>query len=73
MIFLSASGAIGKPLIAALVAAKNSVIGMTTNSVGIQALSERGQMAAAPLDNNLVEQALKRAVLRRKNVLTIAP
>src|SRR5215471_6548686 len=37
-----ASGAIGRPLVAALVAAKHEVIGMTSRDAGIKALRERG-------------------------------
>lgn len=57
-----ASGAIGKPLIAALVAAKHSVIGMTTSSAGIEALRERGADALLlnALDREAVEREIKR-------------
>jgi nucleoside-diphosphate-sugar epimerase len=37
-----ASGAIGRPLVAALVAAKHEVIGMTSRDAGIKALREKG-------------------------------
>src|SRR5262245_64012329 len=37
-----ASGAIGRPLVAALVAAKHDVIGMTSTNAGIKVLRERG-------------------------------
>src|SRR5215470_17652164 len=37
-----ASGAIGRPLVAALVAAKHEVIGMTSRDSGIRALREKG-------------------------------
>src|SRR5215469_1219689 len=37
-----ASGAIGRPLLAALVAAKHEVIGMTSRDAGIKALREKG-------------------------------
>lgn len=57
-----ASGAIGKPLIAALVAAKHSVIGMTTSSAGIQPLRERGAdgLVLNALDREAVEREIKR-------------
>src|SRR5262245_47361673 len=37
-----ARGAIGRPLVAALVAAKHKVIGMTSRNAGIKVLRERG-------------------------------
>ena len=37
-----ASGAIGRPLVAALVAAKHEVIGMTSGDAGIKVLREKG-------------------------------
>jgi len=37
-----ASGAIGRPLVTALVAAKHEVIGMTSSDAGIKVLSEKG-------------------------------
>src|SRR5262245_41804144 len=37
-----ASGAIGRPLVAALVAAKHEVIGMTSREAGINVLRENG-------------------------------
>ena len=58
----SASGTIGKPLIPAFVAANHSVIGMTTSSAGIQALSERGAdgLVLNALDRQAVEREIKR-------------
>jgi nucleoside-diphosphate-sugar epimerase len=57
-----ASGAIGKPLIAALVRARHSVIGMTTSSAGIEALRERG--ADGLLLNALDREAVEREIGR---------
>jgi nucleoside-diphosphate-sugar epimerase len=37
-----ASGAIGRPLVAALVAAKHEVIGMASRDEGVKVLRERG-------------------------------
>lgn len=57
-----ASGAIGKPLIAALVAAKHTVTGMTTSSTGTQVLRQLGAegLVLNALDREAVEREISR-------------
>jgi 2-alkyl-3-oxoalkanoate reductase len=57
-----ASGAIGRPLIAALVAADHEVIGMTSRDAGIKVLRERGVDGAVL--NALDAEAVKAAIAR---------
>lgn len=57
-----ATGAIGRPLIAALIAAQHEVVGMTTSSAGSQALREKG--ADAVIVNVLNDAVVAREVTR---------
>ena len=57
-----ASGAIGRPLVAALVAAKHEVIGMTSSEGGIKVLREKG--AEGLVVNVLDAEAVKAATAR---------
>jgi nucleoside-diphosphate-sugar epimerase len=64
-----ASGAIGRPLIAALAAARHEVIGMTSKEAGIKALREKGAegVVVNALDADAVRVAIAR-VWRRKEI-----
>jgi 2-alkyl-3-oxoalkanoate reductase len=58
-----ATGAIGRPLIYALVSARHNVFGMTSSKLGLQTLKEddaEGLLASA-LDAQAVDAAIKRA------------
>jgi len=57
-----ASGAIGRPLVAALVAAKHEVIGMTSSDGGMKVLREKG--AEGVVVNVLDAEAVKAATAR---------
>jgi nucleoside-diphosphate-sugar epimerase len=57
-----ASGAIGRPLVAALVAAKHEVIGMTSRDAGIKVLREKG--AEGVVVDVLDAEAVKAATAR---------
>jgi nucleoside-diphosphate-sugar epimerase len=57
-----ASGAIGKPLVAALVAAEHEVIGMTSKDAGIKALHEKG--AEGVMVNALDAEAVRAEIAR---------
>src|SRR3954454_14571933 len=57
-----ASGAIGRPLVAALVAAKHQVIGMTSKDAGIKRLGEQG--AEGVLLNALDAEAVRAEIAR---------
>jgi nucleoside-diphosphate-sugar epimerase len=57
-----ASGAIGKPLVAALVAAKHEVIGMTSRDAGLQVLHENG--AEGVVVNALDAEAVSAEIAR---------
>jgi 2-alkyl-3-oxoalkanoate reductase len=57
-----ASGAIGRPLVAALVAAKHEVIGMTSRDAGMKVLRERG--VEGVVLNALDAQAVKAEIAR---------
>jgi 2-alkyl-3-oxoalkanoate reductase len=57
-----ASGAIGRPLVAALVASKHEVIGMTSRDAGIKVLREQG--VDAVVLNALDAEALKAEIAR---------
>lgn len=57
-----ASGAIGRPLVAALTAAKHEVVGMTSRSEGVKLLRERGAEGVTlnALDGGAVSAAMAR-------------
>ena len=57
-----ASGAIGKPLVAALVAAGHSVIGMTTSGARVDALRRQGAdgLVLNAIDSDAVEREIAR-------------
>jgi nucleoside-diphosphate-sugar epimerase len=57
-----ATGAIGRPLISALVAAGHEVIGITSSERGVQTLRDRGAEAfvADALDRNTVEAVIRK-------------
>src|SRR5215831_15751252 len=57
-----ASGAIGRPLLAALVAAKHEVIGMTSRDAGIKALRDKG--AEGVVMNALDAEAVRAEIAR---------
>ena len=58
-----ATGAIGRPLISALVSARHNVFGMTSSKLGLQTLKEDGAegLLASALDGQAVDAAIKRA------------
>ena len=58
-----ATGAIGRPLISALVSARHNVFGMTSSKLGLQTLKEDGAegLLASALDAQAVDAAIKRA------------
>jgi nucleoside-diphosphate-sugar epimerase len=58
-----ATGAIGRPLISALVSARHNVFGMTSSELGLQTLKEDGAegLLASALDAQAVDAAIKRA------------
>ena len=58
-----ATGAIGRPLISALVSAHHNVFGMTSSKLGLQTLKEDGAegLLASALDAQAVDAAIKRA------------
>jgi 2-alkyl-3-oxoalkanoate reductase len=58
-----ATGAIGRPLISALIAAGHDVMGMTSSEDGLQTLRERGAegVVANALDSSAVKAALDKA------------
>jgi len=58
-----ATGAIGRPLISALVSARHNVFGMTSSKLGLQTLKEDGAegLLASALDAKAVDAAIKRA------------
>ena len=58
-----ATGAIGRPLISALVSARHNVFGMTSSKLGLQTLKEDGAegLLANALDAEAVDAAIKRA------------
>jgi hypothetical protein len=58
-----ATGAIGRPLISALVSARHNVFGMTSSKLGPQTLKEDGAegLLASALDAQAVDAAIKRA------------
>src|SRR4030095_6371782 len=58
-----ATGAIGRPLISALVSARHNVFGMTSSKPGLQTLKEDGAevLLASALDAQAVDAAIKRA------------
>jgi 2-alkyl-3-oxoalkanoate reductase len=57
-----ASGAIGKPLIEALFAAKHETIGMTTSAAGLRTLQDRGAQGtvSSALDSDAVQREIAR-------------
>src|SRR5215831_19167614 len=57
-----ASGAVGRPLLAALVAAKREVIGMTSRDAGIKALRDKG--AEGVVMNALDAEAVRAEIAR---------
>src|SRR6516225_4490011 len=57
-----ASGAIGRPLVAALVAARHEVIGMTSRDSGIKALHEKG--IEGVVVNAIDADAVRAAIVR---------
>src|SRR5258708_20323462 len=58
-----ATGAIGRPLISALVSARHNVFGMTSSKLGLQTLKEDGAegLLASALYAQAVDAAIKRA------------
>ena len=58
-----ATGAIGRPLISALVSARHNVFGMTSSKLGLQTLKEDGAegLLASALDAQAVDAAIKSA------------
>ena len=57
-----ATGAIGRPLISALVSARHNVFGMTSSKLGLQTLKEDAEgLLASALDAQAVDAAIKRA------------
>ena len=64
VLIAGATGAIGRPLIAALAAARHEVIGMTSSAAGTQLLRERG--ADAVVVNVLDAEAVEREVTRTR-------
>ena len=58
-----ATGAIGRPLISALLSARHNVFGMTSSTLGLQTLKEDGAegLLANALDAQAVDAAIKRA------------
>ena len=57
-----ATGAIGRPLISALVASRREVIGITSTERGVQTLRDRGAEAfvADALDRNAIEAVIRK-------------
>ncbi len=57
-----ATGAIGRPLISALVASRQEVIGITSSERGVQTLHDRGAEAfvADALDHNAIEAVIRK-------------
>jgi len=57
-----ATGAIGRPLISALVASRREVIGITTTERGVQTLRDKGAEAfvADALDRNAIEAVIRK-------------
>lgn len=63
VLIAGATGAIGRPLISALVSARHNVFGMTSSRLGLQTLKEDGAegLLASAFDAQAVDAAIKRA------------